>query len=1047
MYEVKEEQKNFYELLKNNAIDNEECYNFYQYKGDDKNIIKLSRKDVLERSMEVAKELKAKGAKKGDRVIVFSTQTPDNIFSVVGSMLAGTIFTIIPPPIDANKIDRLKSVVNSCNPKYVLCGNVIFSLVSSVLARDEFSNNPIEIVNSEMCTSNEEFVAENYDLDEVLYIQYSSGSTSEPKGVMITYGNLISAINCSPSVSEIHRIFGWVPFFHNLGLLYLLFIPLIVKGVTSAIMSQAAFLEKPSRWIEGLSEFRAQATLAPNTVFAMYPKLVPAKTLKNIDLTNLQFVLNGSEIVSDLAMKRFASEYREFGFELNNFAVGYGLSEVTCGVAAVFNYNSEYNIHLDFDEYKNDKLVEVLPDYENQIEFVTNGAPLKDQTVKIVNPDTFEECEEDEFGEVWVQSPCVAKGYYNNEAVTNETFRAKLKGHEGIFVRTGDKGIIKNSQLYITGRLKELIIVNGNNILPNDIVSKVKEEIQELRETSIFPFSIMNDNKEKLVLVIGVGQLLNEEIVDRINSCVLKYFEITPYDVRFISLSSVPHTDTGKVSINLVKKGYLNNTFKYLNKGNSKDKSIEYDNHIQRYLGEMIKEEFKVNSSKDDNLLNLGMDSLEVVQMTTNIENEYKVSVPVSFIFENPYIADIAEYIQKSLSGEDLGSLEKDKNFLYDEVKLDDAIKFDKYESEKPEMKKVFLTGTTGFLGAYLLKNLFDRTEAEVYCHVRAKSKEDGLKRIEENMKFYKLWDYKYENRIKPILGTLDEENLGIDKEEYEFLANNIDTIYHNGAILNFIYPYSRLKQTNVLGTIETLKLASNGKSKYYNYISSYSVFDNPSHFNDIAYEDDKLNSCLGYNLSYSESKWVSENIINVAKERGLRAAIYRPGEITGTKETAIWKLSDSVSRTIKAIMTTGEYPDMDMYIHMTQIDYISAAIIHISKDINNYGKAFNLLNSKPVPIKRLGEIINDSGYEAHLVDFEQWKQKLFNADNNHPLKLLESLFKVSKKTIEENINFRYGKISPKYDTTNTDKALIGTDIECEPMNEEIVKKYIRNFA
>lgn len=1065
-YYIKENEDDFYRLLKLNsegAKGNEACFTFYDFIGESKKVTEITRKELLDKSLNIAAELKKQGAKKGDRAVIFSTQTYDNVLSVVASVLSGVVFTLIPPPIDSNKMDRFLSVVSSCEPKFILCGTNLRDTLEGVLLKlknnSKYTNllNEIKVIDVEGCEDVTNFEPEHITVDDVIYIQYSSGSTSAPKGIVVRYGNLLSSLNGSLSVySQIRRVFGWVPFFHNLGLAYLIFSAVLNDNIVSGIMSPAAFLEKPSRWIEGVSEFKANATLAPNSLYETYPKLVPANSLKdkNIDLSTVELYLNGSEMISYEGMVNFVEEYKEYGISIDKFGPGYGLSETACGISVAPKYEEKTNLTIDFDAYKNGKLVLADEDTDNTMNFVSSGTPIPGVLFKVVNPHTLEECKEDEFGEIWVQSGCNAKEYYKNEEATKETFEATLKGYEGIFLRTGDLGIIKNNYIYITGRIKELIIVNGNNILPNDIILKLKHNINELETASIVPFSVNRDNKEKLVIIIGgrkelINKINKDEIINKINSCVLKYFEITPYEVGFADIKDIPASDNGKISIMAAARAYNEGKLSLIGstKDSEEEKIISYNTKTQEVLGTIIKNDFSVKATIDDNLLSLGMDSLQVVGLTNNIEKTFKVSVPVAFIFENPTIINIAEYIDKSLAGEDLSTLEKDKSFLCDEVVLDESIRPAQYKTENPEMKNIFLTGTTGFVGAYLIRSLLSTTKGKIYCHVRAKSEEAGLQRIKDNMEYYKVWKEEYLEHIVPVLGSLEKPLLGIDEDKYKFLTENIDIIYHNGAVLNFIYPYAKLKDANVLGTVKTIALACEGKPKFYNYISSYSVFDNPSYFNRTVSEDDELKECKGYYLSYSETKWVAENIIHIARERGLRVAIYRPGEITGATDTGIWKLGDSVSRTIKAIIDTKSYPLIDMNMHMTQVDYIADAIVNISKKGSAYGKAYNLLNSVKVPLKWLGEVINRSGYEAKPMDYEEWKEILYKSGNEHPLKLLEALFKITKKNREEELAFRYGAVEAHHETSNADKALEGSGITCPPIDEGLIRKYLKNFV
>ncbi|WP_238916617.1 thioester reductase domain-containing protein [Clostridium sp. YIM B02555] len=1064
-YYIKGYQDNFWKVLNENARENENdiCFSFYEYSGEEKQVITLTRANLVEKSLSIASMLKRRKAQKGDKVVIFSTQTADNVLSVLGSVLAGTIFTIIPPPTDSNKMMRFLSVVESCNPKFILCGDSIEDEIHSVLEKvkkDEKYNSLLEnlqVINVEKCTEDKDFIPEEVSLDDIIYIQYSSGSTSEPKGVMVSYGNVVSLVNLSKESMQNKRLFGWVPFFHNLGLVYLMFSPILDKELSVGIMSPNAFLEKPLRWFEGMSDFKADVTIAPNSVYESYPKLVPSGKLKGIDLSNVKTLLNGSELVNHSTMKQFADAYKEFGITVNKFIVGYGLAEATCGITTNTYYSEDERIEIDFDEYQAGKWVLASENTANKIQFVSNGEAINYIVIKVVNPTTLEECAEDEFGELWAQGPSIAQGYYKNEIATNETFNAKLKGYNGNFLRTGDLGIIKNKKIYVTGRIKELIIINGVNILPNDIAIKLKEEISELKDSDIIAFPVVNEYKERLIIIpeipekiVKVGNL--NEVAGRISSCVSKYFQVSPYHVGFIREGTLPRSDNGKISIMKSASLYKEEKLNLINlseEDNSLKSSepIEYSTETEKTLGDIIDKEFSHKTRSNDNLLNLGMDSLEVLGLTANIEDIFSINVPISFIYDNPTIEKIGEYIDKTLSGEDVSLLEKDKSYLYDEVKLDESIYAKEYETENPPMKNIFITGTTGFVGAYLINTLIAETKAKLYCHVRAKDDEDGFRRLKENMEYYKLWKDEYKENIIPVIGSLDKSLLGIEEEKYKQLTEVVDTVYHNGAILNFVYPYERLKDTNVSGTVRTIEFACEGKQKYYNYISSYSVFDNPSYFDKTVSEDDPLSSCTGYYLSYSESKWVSENIIHIARERGLRAAIYRPGEITGDNKNGIWKYSDSVSRTIKSMIQTKTYPDINMKIHMTQVDYIAEAIIYISKQGKSYGKAYNLLNSVHISVRELGRLVNECGYETKDIDYATWKENLYKSGSEHPLKLLESLFQIVKSNPCENFEIRTGEMAPILETKNTDNALRGTNIKCEPMNAELISKYLKNFV
>jgi len=654
--------------------ENEICYTFYEHGG----VIskRITRKLLLETSLGIAKELQTRGIKKGDCVIIFSTQTSDNIYSVMGAMLAGAIFTLIPLPVDEGKRMRFESVVHSCEPKFILCDQEKLNQ----LPNQQFS---IPVIDCTQCYEHEGFTPVKLELDDLIYIQYTSGSTSAPKGIMVSYGNLISAVNLSPRSTELKRIFGWVPFFHNLGLIFLVFMPALMKHVSVGIISQTLFLEHPEEWLLGLHNFKADCTLAPNSAYDLYPRLVPASKLKGIDLSRIEALLNGSEMVKNSTMERFSKEYESLGLQQNCFCVGYGLSETTCGVAAQLNYTAEDTMDIEFDSYRSGKLVLAEKQDSETIQFVSNGTKMHDTVVKIVNPATLDVCEENQFGEIWVQSPNVTQGYYKNEKATRECYHWKLKGYDGEFLRTGDMGIMQDENLYVTGRIKELIIINGNNILPNDIITKLEETVEETRDFTMIPFSVMDEAKERLILVLGVKDAKIPEIhfdfLDQISENLLRYFDVTPYEIVIVRNSMLPHTDSGKLSTHKVVELYQDHKLVDIRPNSTSGmrqaaSEIQYATSTQKALSTFISKTFHVKALPTENILNYGMDSLQVMEFTAYIEDYFSISIPVSYIFENPSIEKIGEYIDRAAAGEDLSILEKDKRFLYDEVQLDQKI-------------------------------------------------------------------------------------------------------------------------------------------------------------------------------------------------------------------------------------------------------------------------------------------------------------------------------------------------------------------------------------
>ena len=291
---------------------------------------------------------------------------------------------------------------------------------------------------------------------------------------------------------------------------------------------------------------------------------------------------------------------------------------------------------------------------------------------------------------------------------------------------------------------------------------------------------------------------------------------------------------------------------------------------------------------------------------------------------------------------------------------------------------------------------------------------------------------------------------LGMEENVYEELSRRIDAVYHNGAVLNFLFPYAYMKDANVDGTRECLRFACKGRPKYFHYVSSYSVYDNPSHLGKTVYENDPLTSGEGFTLGYSETKWVSEKLVQIAQDRGLRACVFRPGEITGDTVHGIWETKDLLSRLIVGSIQMRMSPRLKTRLRIVPVDYVSRAIAHISRRNEACGLAFNLLNPEAFTVRTMVKAIRRMGYRNKLVRYGRWRDALLQADiRENPLRVLASLFPEDtpelRKRSDSLVN-RFGDLQPKYDITNTTRFLKDTDIPDLLEKEDLLTVYLKYF-
>ena len=448
---------------------------------------------------------------------------------------------------------------------------------------------------------------------------------------------------------------------------------------------------------------------------------------------------------------------------------------------------------------------------------------------------------------------------------------------------------------------------------------------------------------------------------------------------------------------------------------------------------------------KESNFLDLGGDSLGIMTVIAQIEDKFHVEINPRDVLMHPTPEKISELVLAYKSDGDADIKFKKVDLRAEAVLPEDIGLNGKYELNADECRSIFITGATGFLGAFLVKDLLNKSDGvSVFCLTRCADRYDGLERIKANMIKFKCWDDSYRHRIIAVKGDLAKERLGMSESDYNEICQNTDMIFHCGAVLNFLYPYSALKSANVDSTVECLRIASTGRMKYLNYVSSYSVYDNPSHFGKNALEDDPLDSPDGYFLGYSETKWVSEKMIMAARKRGIRAKIYRPGDITGTKADGIWAVRDLTSRMIIGCIQMKAVPVIEMPLNFTPVDYVSAATVKIAFMNDGWYKAYNIINPNIKPSSELLKAIYESGLFVMPIPYKLWKNILSRTKlGGNALKILSCMF---EDRGEGDIVTRHMEAQPIYDMFNTRSALENSKIECAPMDKELLKSYISYF-
>ncbi|MDY6782668.1 MAG: fatty acyl-AMP ligase [Cyanobacteriota bacterium] len=511
---------------------------------------------------------------KGERALLLYPQGLEVIAAFCGCLYAGVIAIPVPPP-EAGRLKRtlprLTAIVKDAQATLVLTIDSILQLVEE--GRSEFSEfaefDSMRWIDTEQIddTLADQWQDPQIDGHSLAYLQYTSGSTSTPKGVMLTHKNLMHhcgylqrACGYTPESVSV----TWMPYFHDYGLVEGITVPLY-NNTPCYLMSPFSFIKRPLRWLGAISRYKGTHSQAPNFAYDLCTRRIKPKQIAALDLSSWEAAGNAAEPINPKVMEKFYGLFSDCGFRWNAFAPAYGLAENTLLVSTKPKLSDPVLFFADTAELEKNRVVASKPDRENARAYVSCGKLVCETQVAIVNPDTFKRCASNEVGEIWVSDPSVADGYWKRPDATKETFQARIaETDEGPFLRTGDLGFMKDGELFITGRIKDLIIIRGTNHYPQDIEWTAQQVHSQLRPDYGAAFSIEVRGEEQLVVVQEVERRARELEPDRaiadIRQAIAEEFELQTYAVVLAKPGNILKTASGKVQRRACKANFLAGT-------------------------------------------------------------------------------------------------------------------------------------------------------------------------------------------------------------------------------------------------------------------------------------------------------------------------------------------------------------------------------------------------------------------------------------------------------------------------------------------------------
>jgi 8-amino-7-oxononanoate synthase len=596
------------------------------------------------RALAVAAAIRAH-ADAGDRTVLLVPPGLDYVAAFFGCLYAGVVAVPAYPPNPRRADPRVTSIIADSGARVALVHAALAARLESWLALGDATPDVAWLDVSAIASEQSEPTAAPPSTADLAMLQYTSGSTGDPRGVMLTHANLMH------NSAVIHRVSAhrpgdsgvfWLPPFHDMGLIGGILQP-VYAGLSAVLMAPATFLQRPLRWLEAMSRYRATTSGAPNFAYDLCVDRTSPDERAMLDLSSWRTSFNGAEPIRVETMARFTEAFAPSGLRADVILPCYGMAETTLFVSGGPAQHRGVTFTASRRALERGRLADTIDD-RDAVRLAASGAPACEHDVRVVDPDSLRQVDDDAVGEIWVASESVAKGYWGRPEETATSFGARLDGSRASFLRTGDLGVLHEGQLVVTRRLKDVIIMQGRNVYPHDLEQAAERSHPDLRPGFGAAFGVETPAGEALVVALEVSRhhdpAADDALFMAVRSVIADTAGVVPAEIVLLKQGTIPRTSSGKIQRRACRTAYLAGSLEVLSRWSGAERgSATASEHVREFLVNWVQRELHIDAAQlgpETPLVDLGIDSLAAARLTVALEGRLGTRLDPSELWKEP---------------------------------------------------------------------------------------------------------------------------------------------------------------------------------------------------------------------------------------------------------------------------------------------------------------------------------------------------------------------------------------------------------------------------